>query len=237
MPNEEITSAGRATRSAVTRRILGLVVPVGTITGLFIAAGTAAWVCGWVYIVLCMASTVAQRAYVSRRNPEMFDRRKRVGKGTPTWDKVWNAVFLMLMLTMLFTAALDASRFYWSEMSAGWWALGFVLLISSMALGTWAMAMNPFFEGSVRIQEDVGHRVIDRGPYAYVRHPGYVGLIVLTVSTPFLLLSWFALIPAGLAVGWLFFRTALEDRFLRDRLDGYLEYMRRVRYRLVPGVW
>jgi len=122
-------------------------------------------------------------------------------------------------------------------MPPAWWALGLVLIAAAMALGTWAMACNRFFEGSVRIQDDVGHEVIDRGPYARVRHPGYVGLIVLAAATPMLLLSWLAFVPAGMAAAWLVVRTALEDRFLQERLEGYAEYARRVRFRLVPGVW
>lgn len=236
-PINEGGSAGTGRRSAVAGRVLGLVVPVGALAGLFVAAGTAAWWPGWAYIGLCAASTVAQRAYVSRRHPDLPGRRKRVGKGTPTWDKAWNALFLLLMLAMLVTAALDARGLPGSGMGIGWWPLGLVLLAASMGLGTWAMVNNPFFEGSVRIQEELGHRVVDTGPYACVRHPGYVGLIALAAATPFLLLSWFAFVPAGLATAWLVLRTALEDRFLRDRLTGYPEYMRRTRYRLVPGVW
>jgi protein-S-isoprenylcysteine O-methyltransferase Ste14 len=99
------------------------------------------------------------------------------------------------------------------------------------------MGVNPYFEKTVRIQTDRGHRVIDTGPYAYMRHPGYVGLFGWMLGTPFLLGSWCALGPAVLASIAMIVRTALEDRTLRVELEGYEAYAARVRYRLVPGIW
>jgi len=99
------------------------------------------------------------------------------------------------------------------------------------------MGVNPFFEKTVRIQSERGHRVIDTGPYSFVRHPGYLGFAGWILSTPLLLGSWWALIPAILSTVCLVVRTALEDRTLRMELAGYEEYIHRVRYRLVPGIW
>jgi protein-S-isoprenylcysteine O-methyltransferase Ste14 len=99
------------------------------------------------------------------------------------------------------------------------------------------MGVNPFFEKTVRIQTERGHRVIDTGPYNFVRHPGYLGFFGWNLSAPMLLGSWWAFIPAVLSVISIVIRTALEDRTLRAELDGYEEYVRRIRYRLIPGVW
>ena len=99
------------------------------------------------------------------------------------------------------------------------------------------MVVNPFFEKTVRIQTDHEHRVIETGPYAYVRHPGYVGFAGWMLSTPLLLASDWAFIPALLAVIGFVIRTAFEDRMLRAELKGYSEYATRVRFRLIPGVW
>jgi protein-S-isoprenylcysteine O-methyltransferase Ste14 len=97
------------------------------------------------------------------------------------------------------------------------------------------MAVNPHFEGTVRIQED--HKVIDSGPYARVRHPGYEGLVLWGTAAPFLLLSKWALIAAAAVVAWVVLRTALEDAVLRRELPGYPDYVARVRARLIPCVW
>ena len=102
---------------------------------------------------------------------------------------------------------------------------------------TWAESVNKFFEPSVRIQTDRGHRVIDGGPYAIVRHPGYVSGFFVFIGMPVSLGSWWALIPAFLLCMLLVVRTIWEDQTLRKELVGYEAYAQRVRYRLIPGVW
>jgi len=103
---------------------------------------------------------------------------------------------------------------------------------------TWAQSVNKFFEPTVRIQTDRGHRVIDTGPYAIIRHPGYVSAYPLFVGIPLALGSWWtALIPAILMVPMLVLKTLWEDQTLQAELAGYKEYAQRVRYRLIPGVW
>jgi protein-S-isoprenylcysteine O-methyltransferase Ste14 len=99
------------------------------------------------------------------------------------------------------------------------------------------MASNRFFSSVVRIQTDRGHTVATGGPYRFVRHPGYVGMMVSALGTTILLGSLWAFIPATLLIGLIIFRTALEDRTLQNELEGYKEYAARVRYRLLPGVW
>jgi protein-S-isoprenylcysteine O-methyltransferase Ste14 len=120
-------------------------------------------------------------------------------------------------------AALDSGRFHW--LPVPWWAcaVGYVLFLFTVWLGTWAATVNKFAEGLVRIQRERGHKVIDTGPYAIVRHPGYVSAMPLSAAIALCLGSVWALIPAGLASALLVLRTQ--------------EYTQRVRYRLVPGVW
>src|SRR5262249_13979053 len=120
-----------------------------------------------------------------------------------------------------------------------WWVsgIGYALLLAGLAGMTWAESVNKFFEPTVRIQADRGHTVIDTGPYALVRHPGYVAAFLLVLGLPLSLGSYWALVPAVLACVLLIVRTALEDRTLGEELPGYKEYAQRVRYRLVSGVW
>lgn len=99
------------------------------------------------------------------------------------------------------------------------------------------MVSNAYFATVVRIQEERGHAVCDTGPYQFVRHPGYDGAIIHSLSVPLILGALWALIPGGIAALLMIARTALEDRTLRQEVSGYLEYTRRVRYRLLPGVW
>jgi protein-S-isoprenylcysteine O-methyltransferase Ste14 len=99
------------------------------------------------------------------------------------------------------------------------------------------MASNAYFEPTVRIQHDRGHRVAEGGPYRFVRHPGYASFLVGSLVTPFMLLSWPALATGPILAAWFVVRTALEDAMLRHELPGYDDYARRVRFRLMPGVW
>jgi protein-S-isoprenylcysteine O-methyltransferase Ste14 len=99
------------------------------------------------------------------------------------------------------------------------------------------MASNTFFSQIVRIQSDRGHVIATDGPYRYVRHPAYVGMILFELAMAALLASWWAFIASGLCAILLILRTALEDRTLQAELAGYVDYARQVPYRLLPGIW
>jgi protein-S-isoprenylcysteine O-methyltransferase Ste14 len=126
------------------------------------------------------------------------------------------------------------------------WTSGFPLTVQTAAitlcllssgLFSWAMASNIFFSQIVRIQAERGHAVATNGPYRYVRHPGYAGMILFEFGISALLASWWALFAGGLCATLLIIRTALEDRTLKAELTGYLDYAQQVRYRLLPGIW
>ena len=101
----------------------------------------------------------------------------------------------------------------------------------------WAMASNPFFATTVRIQDDRGHRVVSSGPYRLVRHPGYFGSLIYNLVIPLVLGSLWTFLPALLTIALLVLRTRLEDRTLQAELPGYPEYAAVVRHQLIPGVW
>jgi protein-S-isoprenylcysteine O-methyltransferase Ste14 len=200
-------------------------------------AGRLGWVAGWLYVGIVTLFFLVNVIYLERVNPELIDARMRMGKGTKGWDIVWGVFVGPILMSTYVVAGLDAVRFEWSTMSPLFWPVGLMLFIPGMALFSWSMGVNPFFEKTVRIQTERGHRVIDTGPYAFVRHPGYVGFFGWCLSAPLLLGSWWAFVPAILSVIGLVIRTALEDRTLQQELEGYKEYSKRVRYRLFPGVW
>lgn len=149
---------------------------------------------------------------------------------------MWLVLFTPVVIAIYVVAVLEARDEAWSAPGAAW-LLGLAIFVPGWALVIWSMVVNPFFEKTVRIQTDHGHRVIDTGPYAYVRHPGYVGFVGWMLSTPLLLPSAWAFVPALLAVIAVVIRTALEDRTLHAELPGYAEYAARIRFRLIPGVW
>jgi protein-S-isoprenylcysteine O-methyltransferase Ste14 len=134
-------------------------------------------------------------------------------------------------------AGLDVGRFHWSNLDFAFVFPGVVLLILSTFLLNWAMAVNPFFEPTVRIQKDRDHKVIANGPYNIVRHPGYLAGLAYIFSAPLIIGSVFAFVPAGVYMILVLVRTSLEDRTLCEELIGYTEYSKKVRYRLFPWIW
>jgi protein-S-isoprenylcysteine O-methyltransferase Ste14 len=120
-----------------------------------------------------------------------------------------------------------------------WWfvGLGYVLLTAGIVITAWAQGVNRFFEPGVRIQTERGHHVIDSGPYAIIRHPGYFAAFLLMAGIALSLGSWWALIGSGVGAVILVIRTILEERTLGAELPGYTDYTRRVRFRLLPGIW
>jgi protein-S-isoprenylcysteine O-methyltransferase Ste14 len=203
---------------------------------LLVPAGRLDWTRGWVYVGIIAINVIINWACLKHWNPELIERRMRLGAGTKTWDKVWAALFAPVMIAVYAVAGLEAREGV-SDTAGLVWLLGLAIFGTGSAMLTWSMVVNPFFEKTVRIQTERGHRVIDTGPYAYVRHPGYVGFIGWMVSASLLLDSSWAWVAALLAVVGIVIRTALEDRTLRAELPGYPQYADRVRFRLIPGVW
>jgi len=141
------------------------------------------------------------------------------------------------LLALVF-ALVDGARGHWSApMPAAWRVVGVAAFLLGLAGFVYAMSVNRFFSSVVRIQDDRGHHVIDVGPYARIRHPGYVGMLMLGAALPLAFGSWWAFLAAAPMVAFTLRRVRLEDAFLKAHLPGYRGYASRVRYRLLPGVW
>jgi protein-S-isoprenylcysteine O-methyltransferase Ste14 len=143
-----------------------------------------------------------------------------------------------LFLVTLTTAALDLGRLHASDTVPQ--PIGMAALLT-FALATlcqaWAMAVNPFFSPVLRVQAERGHHLVTAGPYRVVRHPGYLAMLISVPTSALAIGSWLALIPGLTFSGVIVRRAAIEDRFLRLNLKGYLAYALRVRSRLVPAIW
>lgn len=201
---------------------------------LFGSAGRLDWSNAWVLLGL---SLVAGLAFTVGRDAGLAAERRKVKAGK-SWDKVLVGITVLLgPMAVWITAGLDI-RFHWSSgISTLAFAAGLAAAVLAAALIAWAMRSNRFFSSVVRIQKDRGHVVIDGGPYRFVRHPGYAGTTVFTLVTPLILGSYWALAPAAATASFIVLRTTMEDMTLHAELDGYADYARRVRYRLLPAVW
>ncbi len=214
-----------------------LATPLFVALFLFLPAGTWLWAKGWLFVGVFCAAAALSSLYLRRVNPDILPARINPHQGTERWDKPLVGFLLVSWSATFPVAALDDGRFHWFPVPGWVVVLGYVLFLAGMGILVWAEAVNKFFEPTVRIQADRGQTVIDTGPYAIVRHSGYVGGMLFFIGTPLSLGSLWGLIPAVLASLALILRTKWEDQTLQARLPGYKEYTDRVRYRLIPGVW
>lgn len=194
------------------------------------------WGDGWAFLGLLYLAAAVNLACLRRWNPQLIERRAGWGEGTKAWDKAFCVLVTPLMAAVFAVPGLDAGR-HGPSLGATSQPVGLVLFLVGWGWITWAMVINPHFERTVRLQWDRQHQVVAEGPYAWVRHPGYLGYILFCLSTPLLLRSAWGLLPAALTAAAFTLRTAAEDRTLRAELPGYRAYSTRVRARLVPGVW
>jgi protein-S-isoprenylcysteine O-methyltransferase Ste14 len=207
---------------------------------LLVSGGDFGWWQAWVFSLLIVVTGIGGRMLAERRHPGLLAERAKFGKAPDVkpWDKVLAPLMAVsLSFSLVIVAGLD-HRFGWSPVFPTWLnILGFILIMLGYAFAVWALAENRFFSSIVRIQTDRGHVVCDSGPYRIVRHPGYAGNILPLPGIVLALGSVWTLIPATVALIITLIRTALEDRTLQDELPGYRDYARRVRYRLIPGIY
>jgi protein-S-isoprenylcysteine O-methyltransferase Ste14 len=224
--------------AGIVKRLLTIVITFALIAViLFLAAGSLNWIWAWVYLGISIIMVLINGTITLRKSPETIAERGEA-KITEKWDKVVSGLYFLAMYVALpLVAGLDI-RFGWTRgLSLAWHVAGCVLYAGGLELASWAMMANAFFSTAVRIQSDRGHTVCDRGPYRFVRHPGYAGFILQAIGVPFLLGSLWALIPGIISAVLMIIRTSFEDRLLRAGLPGYLDYTQKVHYRLFPGIW
>jgi protein-S-isoprenylcysteine O-methyltransferase Ste14 len=223
------------TLKMIFQSILGIVILLAL---LFLPAGRLDWWAAWGFIIVYISTVFIAVAVLQKKDPGLFQERRQTQENIKSWDKVITNLFGVVFIPLtLVISGLD-QRFGWTD------SLPLLLQILAILLGVlgfvlvfWGMAANTYFSSYVRIQDDRGHTTITAGPYRYVRHPGYLGMIVSALMIPLVLASWWALIPAGIGAALVILRTSLEDQTLQEELEGYKEFTQRTRYRLIPGIW
>ena len=207
---------------------------------LMICGGDLRWWQAWLYSLLILVAGIGGRIWAEQRNPGITAERqnKESFHDAKVWDKVLAPLMAVsVVFPMVIVAGLD-HRYNWSPgFPPCTSALGFIFIVFGYAFAAWALAENRFFSSMVRIQTERGHEVCDSGPYKFVRHPGYAGNIFALFGIVLALGSAWTLIPALVAIIISVIRTALEDQTLQEELPGYRDYARRVRYRLIPGIY
>lgn len=214
------------------KRLIRLFLGMGILaTVMFLLAGT--WRDPWLWAYL-VTLTLPFLYGLTQIDDDLA--RERFKPPTAGADK-WPLLAIRLVgLGHVIVGALD-NRFHWTSVPAPLRVVGLVGFAAFFMLIVKAMTTNRFFSPVVRVQTERGHHLVDRGPYAVIRHPGYAGMIPSIPFSGLALGSWLAFGIALVYSALIVRRVLFEDRFLHENLAGYPEYASRVRYRLVPGAW
>jgi protein-S-isoprenylcysteine O-methyltransferase Ste14 len=165
-------------------------------------------------------------------DPGLVEERSRTTEKSGTSDRF--AASITFLATLVF-AALDVGRLHWSPMIPSKARLGSLLLVAAASsLQMWAMVVNPFFSPDIRLQPERGHRLITRGPYRLLRHPGYLAMLLSVPAGALAIGSWLALVPAAVFCLVILKRVGAEEQFLQRNLAGYTEHTDSVRGQLFP---
>jgi protein-S-isoprenylcysteine O-methyltransferase Ste14 len=208
---------------------------------MFWAAGTIDWFAGWLFSIVYFLCWLLVSILLMLKNPALLNERgKPTGQAmssAKSWDKVILPIYSLLVLAQPILAGFD-KRFGWSGDGGLWFYLlgNAILIISFLILGA-SMSVNRHFEAVARIQSERSHAVVSSGIYHYVRHPGYLSVILSFLAIPMALSSWAALLVGAAGVILFFVRTSLEDKMLQEELAGYRDFAQETRYRLIPYIW
>jgi protein-S-isoprenylcysteine O-methyltransferase Ste14 len=197
------------------------------------------WWEAWAYGILSVSSFVVSRLWVARRHPDLIAERARYMKhdNAQAWDKQLAPWMGLGGILLMLIAGLDALLGWTPDFTLPVKIVSLVMILAGYTLTSYALIENRFFSGMVRLQADRGQQVVSSGPYRWMRHPGYAGMMLVYLVTPLFLDSAWAFLPAIVTMVLYAIRTGLEDRFLQAELEGYREYAGRVCYRLLPGIW
>jgi protein-S-isoprenylcysteine O-methyltransferase Ste14 len=205
---------------------------------LFAPAGTLHWPEAWLFLAVIVIMGLAGGLWLARVDPALLEERMRpvLQKDQPAADKKIVLAFGFILLVWFLAIGLDV-RLHGIRIPVALQALGLAMLLCCFGFIMWVMRANSFAAPVVKLQTERGHHVISGGPYAYVRHPMYSGAVLFFLGAALLLGAWWgvAMVPVFAAV--FAARTAIEERALVAGLPGYADYLTRVRYRLVPGLW
>ena len=187
----------------------------------------------WAWLLAMYGVAATTYTVLLKRSPELI--KERI-KPPSDGDTATRRLMVLPFLSHLVVAGLDL-RFGWSAVPLPFVVAGLVLWTGGFLLVSWVLFSNPFASSAVRIQEERKQKVIDSGPYAIVRHPMYLAVFIVCLGSGPALGSWWAALTMVPVLGIFVRRTRIEDAMLQRELDGYVEYAKRVKWRVVPLVF
>lgn len=205
---------------------------------IFGGAGRLDWILGWIFLTAWIVPKLVFLILLRWQDPDLLVERATRHKNTQPYERIILPIYFVFAFGTFMVASLDGGRFRWSgELPILLIAVSYVIYLLGNSLAGWAISSNPFFSAESRLQAERGQKVARSGPYRFIRHPGYSAAVLLWLTTGLMLESWWALLPGFLAGLIMVIRTVFEDQMLVTELPGYADYARKVRYRLIPGIW
>jgi len=206
---------------------------------LFGATSKWRWAQAWAFLGIFAVGSIGFSAWLLRRDPGLLASRlgPLVQRGQPKWDRIFLLALILTWCGWLVLMALDAQRWHTSDVPRSLNDVGGALVIAGFLATALVLRENSFAAPVIRVQTERGQRLIDTGPYALVRHPMYAAALPYLVGMPLLLGSWYGLLIVPFIIAAMAPRAVFEERLLERELPGYAEYMKRVPYRIIPGVW
>lgn len=212
-------------------KFVGGIVLVGL--GLFLPAGTIAYPNAWLFITLLFIPMLIVGSILFFKEPQLLEKRLNSKEKEPVQVGVVLLSTIMFIWAFIF-AGFDF-RYGWSDIPVG--VVGTAAILQLAAYGMYAEVMreNAYLSRTVEVQEN--QKVVDTGLYGIVRHPMYSATILLYLTIPIVLGSWVSFVVMLLYPIIIVFRIRNEEKVLEQGLEGYSEYMKRVKYRLIPFIW
>ena len=232
------TERKRMSLAALLLNVLGTLVFFPALT--LLLAGNWRWVEGWIFALWFVVMIGFNITYLYWKDPALLSERTKApgSDNQKSWDKVLMTSILVIAVLWLVVMPLDAGRFHWSPAFPLWLkVLGGATLIPALYLIERATIDNTYLSAMVRIQSERKQRVITTGSYGFVRHPLYLGCMLLMLGAPLLLGSVYGLIISLIGSLILAGRIIGEEKMLIEELEGYGDYQKQVKYRLIPFVW
>lgn len=224
-------------RGFFMRMVTSVLILAGFAAVWFGIAGRLNWLQGWAFLSLFSVFVGALVWRLSKLNPALVEERTQSAEKAEPWDRAVMGIYTVILLILLVVVALDGGRYLWSSVPLGIQLIGWLLIIIAGLMIWHVMMINAYLSSWARLQDDRQQVVVQEGAYRHIRHPMYLGIIIAFLGLPLALGSWWAMIPSLSIVGLFVYRTYREDLMLLHGLNGYAEYVERVRYRLLPGIW
>lgn len=200
---------------------------------IFLPAGTLRYFGGWLFMSVVFAPILLMGVVLFWKAPDLLEKRLNLKEKEQTQKGVVLGA-IGLFLTIFILSGLDF-RFGWSEMPRWVSIVAAGIYLAGYGLYAEVLRENIYLSRVVEVQQD--QKVIDTGLYGVVRHPMYLATILLFGAVPLMLGSWYMLIPFGCYPALMVVRIRNEEQILAAQLQGYTEYQKKVKYRLIPFIW